>query len=249
MPDSTDRSDHADLTKSSSFQSVFEYAAAGMFVLNSEGHFGWVNDALCQLLGYAKHELLATIPSTITHPADCESDLARLGQLKAGSIRSYWAERRWLHKSGQVVSAVESICAVRSPGTSTIQILGVVQGAAEAKLTGGGSSPPEQLATTRQMVHSIAHEGRNAVPANWKLCRNARHGIRIFSRGARSCRGGARGRSPPAPPVRRPPCLRDSLTTRSAKVRYRDSLAQYLGQISGQQSATRNGAHRTHFDG
>ncbi|MET0284372.1 MAG: PAS domain S-box protein [Polyangiales bacterium] len=95
------------------FESAFRDAAIGMALVSLEGHFLKVNDALCSLLGYARHDLLATNFQALTHPDDLADDLTRLRQLVEGLTPSYHMEKRYLRADGRVVRTLLTVSLVR----------------------------------------------------------------------------------------------------------------------------------------
>jgi PAS domain S-box-containing protein len=162
MSDSLPKSDRIDVSNNG-LQEVFEHAAAAMAVLTSDDRYAWANDAFCRLVGYTKQELLETTWMALTHPADLPAGLTRLGKIKGGTIRSYQFEKRWLHKSGRVVSSVETVCAVRDSDADTFQILCHVHHAAESSHAAAGLAASERAAAMGQMAAGIAHESGNAL--------------------------------------------------------------------------------------
>lgn len=87
------------------FESAFANASIGIALVSLEGRFLRVNDSLCRILGYARDELLATDFQAITHPEDVRLDGEQLRHMVAGEARTYEREKRYLHKSGEVVWA------------------------------------------------------------------------------------------------------------------------------------------------
>src|SRR3954468_8916842 len=85
------------------FRATFDYAAIGMAIVGLDGRFLEVNSALCELLGYSQAALLATAFQTLTHPDDLDADLDSVRRLRAGEIRTYQMEKRYLHMDGRVV--------------------------------------------------------------------------------------------------------------------------------------------------
>ncbi|MDE1893152.1 MAG: EAL domain-containing protein [Pseudomonadota bacterium] len=85
------------------FFSAFQHAAIGMTLSHPDGHFLRVNAAVCQMLGYAKREMLALDIAAITHPDDLAAEMELRQQLLAGERESYQLEKRSLHKDGHVV--------------------------------------------------------------------------------------------------------------------------------------------------
>lgn len=96
------------------FRKVFEYAPIGMAIVGLDGAWLDVNNAICDLTGYEKAELLATNFQAITHPEDLENDLALVQQVLNGEIARYHMEKRYIHKLGYVVWVLLSVSAVRN---------------------------------------------------------------------------------------------------------------------------------------
>ena len=88
------------------FRLAFEAAPVGMAVVgmrDEPGRFLRVNNAMCQLLGYSRDELLVTTFAAITHPEHLDDDLAALQQTIDGKRQSYRTEKRYLHSGGEPV--------------------------------------------------------------------------------------------------------------------------------------------------
>jgi diguanylate cyclase (GGDEF)-like protein/PAS domain S-box-containing protein len=96
------------------FFQAFQHAATGMALLHPDGQFMRVNAALCTMLGYADHELLARNWRDITHPDDLAASEALAGQLTGGSRESYHTEKRYLHRDGHAVYVQLSVSQVRN---------------------------------------------------------------------------------------------------------------------------------------
>ncbi|HTU65237.1 MAG TPA: ATP-binding protein [Steroidobacteraceae bacterium] len=100
-------------TSEETFRSAMENASIGMALCTPAGGFMKVNTALCELLGYAEADLLATDFQSLTHPADLDADVRLMNQVLAGEIRDYRLEKRYFHKSGRTVWALLSVSLVR----------------------------------------------------------------------------------------------------------------------------------------
>src|SRR4051812_11797635 len=96
------------------FERAFRHAAIGMALVDLEGRWLKVNDALCRTFGYAREELLALDFQTITHPADRDTDPGLVKQLLDGVIETYELEKRYLRQGGRVVWGVLSVTLARS---------------------------------------------------------------------------------------------------------------------------------------
>ena len=76
-------------------ESAFENAAIGMGLLDLEGRWLQVNQALCEITGLEKERLLVTSLDSITHEDDLDIDGAQHRQLMASAIPSYQIEKRF----------------------------------------------------------------------------------------------------------------------------------------------------------
>lgn len=85
------------------FRSVFELAKVGIALVNPDGRWLRVNEALCDIIGYSEAELLKLSFQDITHPDDLDTDLQLVRQLVAGELNQYQLEKRYVRKDGQVV--------------------------------------------------------------------------------------------------------------------------------------------------
>ena len=105
------------------FESAFAHAPIGMALIDSGGHWLQVNTALCEITGFAEHQLLRGSLAAITHPDDVEMDVDERRQLHAGEIASYQVEKRYVHARGRLGWALFTMSIVRDPeGLALYQI-------------------------------------------------------------------------------------------------------------------------------
>jgi PAS domain S-box-containing protein len=97
------------------FRSAFEHSPTGIALQGPDGRYVRVNHALCEMVGYSESELLATRWDAITHPDDREIDLDHSRRMRAGEIRGYQVEKRYLHRDGRAVWALVAVSLVRTP--------------------------------------------------------------------------------------------------------------------------------------
>src|SRR5690606_29481461 len=62
-----------------------------------------VNKVVCEIFGYTEAELLTTDFQTMTHPEDLEGDLENVKRLLDGEIKSYFMEKRYVNKGGEII--------------------------------------------------------------------------------------------------------------------------------------------------
>ncbi|MCE0723633.1 diguanylate cyclase [Legionella sp. 9fVS26] len=85
------------------FRSAIEFAPIGMTIKSLDGHWIQVNQALCEMLGYSREEILSLGPKQITHPDDVVKEEELEKKLASGTYKNYQCESRYIHKSGKIV--------------------------------------------------------------------------------------------------------------------------------------------------
>jgi diguanylate cyclase (GGDEF)-like protein/PAS domain S-box-containing protein len=72
-------------------------------VVDADGRFLRVNQAMCDLLGRVERALLASEFQAVLHPGDADADLQHLGRLFEGEQLAFRAQQRCRRADGQVV--------------------------------------------------------------------------------------------------------------------------------------------------
>ena len=92
------------------YHSVFDQAPTGIAIVNdksfvSRSEYGEmnINPMFERILGRESHELSKLKWMEITHPEDLQPDLDKFGQFKAGIIKGYTMEKRFLRPDGSSV--------------------------------------------------------------------------------------------------------------------------------------------------
>jgi len=91
--------------KESLFHAVFEHAAVGIGQISPTGEFLQINQHFCDLIGYAREEVLATgfTFQHITLPDDLNEDMLQVNRLLLGQADRYRLEKRYVCKDGHIV--------------------------------------------------------------------------------------------------------------------------------------------------
>lgn len=95
------------------FRGAFDYAAIGMAMVAPDGRFIEINQSFCEMLGYPADELVTLGFQQFTHEDDLEKDLGNLAEMLEGTRESYQMEKRYIHRSGEIVWAHLSVSCVR----------------------------------------------------------------------------------------------------------------------------------------
>jgi PAS domain S-box-containing protein len=85
------------------FKAIFENAAVGIARVAPDGRWLEVSQRLCDIVGYAREELMTKTFSAITHPEDLDADWEQRRRLLAGEIDNYSMAKRYQRKDGSIV--------------------------------------------------------------------------------------------------------------------------------------------------
>ncbi|GHA32745.1 hypothetical protein GCM10007989_31090 [Devosia pacifica] len=82
---------------------AIENAPIGMALLDLEGRWLKINEAVVQFLGYSREELAEKDFQSITHEDDLGVDIELVQKLLRGEISTYQLEKRYIHKNGHAL--------------------------------------------------------------------------------------------------------------------------------------------------
>ncbi|RTY90633.1 PAS domain S-box protein [Flavobacterium sp. GT3R68] len=86
------------------FKTIFDQAAVGIGHVDTEtGVFIEINKQYCKLLGYSQEEMKEKNFQSITYADDLDEDLGFMEDLKAGKIREFSMEKRYVTKNGEII--------------------------------------------------------------------------------------------------------------------------------------------------
>ena len=112
---------------------IFKYSPIGIAFIAPNGRWLKVNDALCKLVGYSETELLARTFLDITHPDDLQIGRDNLARQIAGDIKTFQAEKRYLHKDGRIITVLLNATLVRDGKGQPCHFICQVQDITERK--------------------------------------------------------------------------------------------------------------------
>ena len=105
---------------------LYESAGVGIATADATGRFLDANSRWCGFLGYERDELLALSCLDATHPDDRVAVQGRMSDLLTAKVDSFFLEKRFLRKDGQIVWGLLSVTPIRDDMGQIKEIIGVV---------------------------------------------------------------------------------------------------------------------------
>ena len=115
------------------FRAYFEHSMVGMATTSLEKGWIYVNDALCESLGYSREELVRMTWAELTHPDDLAPDVAQFNRVLNNEINSYAMDKRFIHKDGHVVYTHLAVSCMRKDDGSPDYFVALVEDITERK--------------------------------------------------------------------------------------------------------------------
>lgn len=115
------------------FRTYFEQSMVGMATTSLDKSWIKINDTLCQILGYARDELMRLTWEQLTYAEDLAADMAQFDRLRKGEIDGYTTDKRFVHKDGHLVYTRLSVRSVRNSHGDTDYIMAQVEDITEEK--------------------------------------------------------------------------------------------------------------------
>ncbi len=135
--DITDRkqSEEKLLASEQRFRAIFDQSPIAMALIDFQGYPIVANLSLSKMIGYNSNELSEMKFTEFTYPDDIKKDMHLFTDLIDGKIPSYNLEKRYIHKSGNIVWANLFITALRDKNDKIQEIIGMVEDITERKKT------------------------------------------------------------------------------------------------------------------
>jgi PAS domain S-box-containing protein len=113
---------------------TFNKAAVGIAHTAPDGRWLRVNDRFCEILGYAREELVRLRFQDITHASDLEEDVMALRRMLTGEIDSFRRQKRFLRKKGGVVWVNLTVAVVRTSSGDGKHFISVIEDVTDRRL-------------------------------------------------------------------------------------------------------------------
>jgi PAS domain S-box-containing protein len=162
------------------FRRYFDLGLIGMIILSPGKEALEVNDELCRILGYERHDIVGKCCTELMHPEDVVADDLQLARVSTGEIDGYSLDQRWIRRDGSVIEVTVALQCVRRSDRSVDYFVGLVQDVtarktAEAALLEARADLARitRVTTMGELAASIAHEVNQpltAIIANANAC-------------------------------------------------------------------------------
>ena len=159
------RAEEAQRESEQRFRLAFESGPLGMAIFSVDRKLLHVNNALCQMLGYTREELIGKPCNDLIHPDDREATSIRARQIRSGEISGYTTEIRHLSKAGQPIWTRGSVGSMRNQDGKMKFGLAMIENISEHKLTQERAEKLRvdlahlgRVHTMGEMASGIAHE-------------------------------------------------------------------------------------------
>ncbi len=150
------------------FRATFEQAAVGIAHVAPDGRWMRVNQKLCDIVGYAKEELLQKTFQDITYHKDLDTDLEYFRQVLAGEIPTCSGEMRYLRKDGSLVWTNLTVSIVRHALDEPAYFIAVIEDISERKRAEaekikleGQLQQAQKMEAIGQLAGGVAHDFNN----------------------------------------------------------------------------------------
>jgi len=108
-------------------RSYFELPLIGISITTLDKGWLEVNSTVCDMLGYSKEELAGTTWAQLTHPEDLDADVEQFQRILAGEIDTYFMEKRFIRKDGDIIWIQLSVGCVRKQDGSVKYTVALLQ--------------------------------------------------------------------------------------------------------------------------
>lgn len=116
------------------FRTSFEQVAVGIAHVAIDGRWLYVNQKLCDIVGYSKEELLNLTFQDIAHPDDLSADLILAGRVLSDEINMQSIEKRHSRKDGSMVWINLTVSLSRSDAGEAEYYISVIEDVTQRKL-------------------------------------------------------------------------------------------------------------------
>lgn len=139
------------------FRSYFELPHIGITIISPEK--GWIeaNEGITSMLGYSMEELSRRTWADMTHPDDLAADEEQFNKVIADQQDTYFIEKRFICKNGEIIWTSFSASCVRNNDRSVDYIIAILQDITQRKLA------EDELRISEERYRLLAENSRDVI--------------------------------------------------------------------------------------
>jgi PAS domain S-box-containing protein len=130
-------------------RAIFDQAAVGIVVTDSDNQLLEANQRFCEILGYSLEELQRLLFTQIINPDDLPEILAQIRELLTGQITNCAFEKRYIRKDGSAVWGRTTFTPLSEANGETRRIIGIIEDITDRK------AAEDALNDARVQAHKI----------------------------------------------------------------------------------------------
>lgn len=157
------------------YRAVFDNAGLGIDLVDRDGRFMQVNNALINMLGYTDREFYQLGFTDITHPDDREISKQMLEKVMRREISTYRLEKRYIKKDGSTMWGDLSVSAIRNANGEHIATLAVITDITDRK------EAEEALKASHQALAAYSATLETRVKERTNELEQSRADLKIYS--------------------------------------------------------------------
>jgi len=115
------------------FRGTMEQVGVGIIHVSLDGHFKQINQKFCEIVGYARDELIHKSFQDIIFPDDLDASIHYIRELLADEIPAFSMEKRYVRKDRSLVWVNLTVSLLRDAGGIPTYLIGVIEDITERK--------------------------------------------------------------------------------------------------------------------